>query len=171
MTIPKLFENSVKLYPNNTLVLEKDDSKKYQAITYTDIQKETHYFAKGLLNEGIEHGDRLALLSEGRSEWLISELGMLYIGAINVPLSVKLNELNDLAFRINHSECSQIIVSQRQLSKVREIKDAINRAKKRIPKSGTVRNPDVKVDTNSGEIYPKVPGGIGDSIGNIFDRN
>ncbi len=144
MTIPKLFENSVNTYPNNTLVLEKDKSKKYQVITYTDIQKETHNFAKGLLNVGIKHGDRLALLSEGRSEWLISELGMLYIGAINVPLSVKINELNDLAFRINHSECKQIVVSERQLSKVREIKSLLLSVEKVI----IINDSEIKLENN-----------------------
>jgi len=39
-----------------------------------------------------------------------------------------------------------------------------------LPK-GKERNPDVEVDLNTGEIYPKVPdGGIGDSIGNIYDH-
>ncbi|MCK5846720.1 MAG: AMP-binding protein [Bacteroidales bacterium] len=132
MTIPQLFENSVKAYPNNTLVLEKGVSKHYQPISYTRIQELVYNFAKGLSENGISFGDRLALLSEGRSEWLVSELGMLYIGAINVPLSVKINELKDLSFRINHSGCKQIVVSERQLSKVREIKKTLNDVKKII---------------------------------------
>ncbi len=125
MTIPQLFENSVTKFPNNTLVLEKDNSKKYKSLTYTEIQKRVYYFAKGLKENGIEHGDRIALLAEGRSEWLISELGMLYIGAIDVPLSVKINEPKDLTFRLNHSGCKQIVVSERQLKKIREIKSEL----------------------------------------------
>ena len=52
-----------------------------------------------------------------------------------------------------------------------EVKKKIHNAKnKGLPKSGPVKNPDVAVDTNTGEIYPKIPGGgYGDSIGNIFD--
>lgn len=121
MTIPQLFEKSVKQFPNNTLVLEKDSSKVYKPITYSEIQSSVYSFACGLLNIGIKHGDRLALLSEGRSEWLIAELGMLFTGAINVPLSIKINEPDDLAFRINHSECSIVVVSERQLEKIRNI--------------------------------------------------
>ena len=132
MTIPQLFENSVEKFPNNTLVLEKDKSRKYQPLTYLQIQDSVYNFAKGLKENGVEFGDRLALLSEGRSEWLISELGMLYIGAIDVPLSVKINELKDLSFRINHSECKYIVVSERQIKKVREIKSELKNLEKVI---------------------------------------
>jgi len=69
----------------------------------------------------VSKGDRIALLAEGRSEWLVSELSMLYLGVIDVPLSVKLNEPSELSFRIKHSGCKYIITSSRQLSKVREI--------------------------------------------------
>jgi hypothetical protein len=52
----------------------------------------------------------------------------------------------------------------------KQVKEAIHAAKKNLPKSGPVRNPDVEVDIKTGEIYPKIPGGgRGDSIGNIFD--
>jgi long-chain acyl-CoA synthetase len=46
---------------------------------------------------------------------------MLYLGAIDVPLSVKLNEPSELKFRIQHSGCRWIITSDRQLEKVRGV--------------------------------------------------
>lgn len=53
----------------------------------------------------------------------------------------------------------------------REINRAIERVKQTgLPRGGPIRNPDVRVDTTTGEVYPKLPGGgIGDSIGNLFD--
>jgi RHS repeat-associated protein len=53
-----------------------------------------------------------------------------------------------------------------------EVKKAIEKVKQGNKwRSGTKnRNPDVVVDTETGEVYPKIPsGGIGDSIGNIYD--
>ncbi len=52
------------------------------------------------------------------------------------------------------------------------IRDAIHKVKKNLPKSGPIKNPDVKVDLNTGEVYPIVKGSkaVGDSIGNIFDH-
>ena len=52
----------------------------------------------------------------------------------------------------------------------KEIRDAIHKAKRNLPKGGPVKNPDVVIDPKTGEVYPKAPdGSIGDSIGNIFD--
>ena len=75
----------------------------------------------GLCALGIERGDRVAILAEGCNNWIISELGLLYAGAISVPLSIKLEEANDLMFRLKHSDSKLIFVSKYQLKKVRAI--------------------------------------------------
>ena len=46
----------------------------------------------GLMALGMEKGDKIALLSESRSMWILAELGALYAGATDVPLSVNLNK-------------------------------------------------------------------------------
>ncbi len=51
-----------------------------------------------------------------------------------------------------------------------EIRDAIHRAKENLGRGGKIKNPDVMVDPESGDVRPKTPeGGLGDSIGNIGD--
>ena len=130
-TIPYLFEESVKKYNTNVFVWEKVN-RKYEGLKYSDIHKSVYDFSIGLMNLGLVKGERVALLAEGRSEWLISELSCLYLGVIDVPLSVKLNEPNELKFRINHSDCSWIITSERQLSKIRDIRSELKSVKKII---------------------------------------
>lgn len=120
LTIPQLFENSVKRYSANPLIYEKVNGN-YKEISYQEAQNKVYNFSCGLMNLGIEKEDRVALISEGRSEWLIAELAILYSGAIAVPLSTKINEHADLMFRIKHSGCRYIIVSGQQLDKVRKI--------------------------------------------------
>jgi long-chain acyl-CoA synthetase len=120
-TLIELFEASVRQYPNNTLLLEKQGSA-YRATTYTQTLEAVSTFAAGLMSLGIEKGDRIALIAEGRNDWVISELGILYAGAINVPLSVKLQEANDLTFRLNHSGARIAIVSATQAQKIRQIR-------------------------------------------------
>jgi len=119
-TMPMLFEESVKKFPNNVLMMEKQNGK-YVGTTYKEMQKLIHNFAGGLLKLGFKKGDRVALISEGRNDWVMSELGIVFIGAINVPISVKIEELNDLKFRLAHSGCKYIIVSKRQVEKIRKI--------------------------------------------------
>jgi long-chain acyl-CoA synthetase len=120
-TIPEMFEESVRKYPNNILMWEKKNNK-YEGITYREMQKLVYVFAAGLIKLGVHKGDRLALISEGRNYWVMSELGILYAGGVNVPISVKIDELNDLKFRLSHSECKIVIVSRSQIDKIRKIK-------------------------------------------------
>lgn len=146
-TIPALFEHSVQKYSENALVWEKQGGAEYRKITFSEIRKQVHYLAVGLMELGVRKGDRVALLAEGRSEWLISELAILYLGAIDVPLSIKINEPAELSFRIKHSECKWVIVSDRQLSKIRDIKYDIPKVTK------TIVFGDVKLRKEQNEIY------------------
>ena len=120
-TIPQLFETSVEKYGTNILLWEKR-GEKYQGTTYRKTRDMVHEFAAGLLGIGIQKGDRVALIAEGRNDWVVSELGILYAGAINVPLSVKLNEQSELKFRLSHSGCRMAIVSATQAPKVQQLK-------------------------------------------------
>lgn len=119
-TIPNLFEQSAQKYATNPLIYEKK-SGKYQPSSFEEVRQEVHNFANGLLKLGLKKGDKVLLLSEGRREWLVSELALLYIGAVVVPISIKLNEPSDLRFRLEHSESRFAIVSARQSEKVKEV--------------------------------------------------
>ena len=120
-TIPRLFEESVARFPNNVLMKEKRDAD-FKGETYREIHQRVLECAAALMEMGIQKGDRLALISEGRNDWVVMELAILYAGAVNVPLSVKIDELNDLRFRLAHSGCKMVIVSGTQLPKVRQLK-------------------------------------------------
>jgi long-chain acyl-CoA synthetase len=102
-TIIDLLENSVKKYPDNPYILEKKTDR-YEAMTYRETKEQVYKVAAGLLALGIKKGDRVALISESRIDWVISELGILHTGAICVPLSIMLKEGADLKFRLDHSE-------------------------------------------------------------------
>jgi|GEM_PF-3466238 len=119
-TIIQLFDECVTKYSNNPFLWEKKTDR-YEPFTYVQTKEQVYRFAAGLLQLGVKHNDKVALLSEGRNDWIIGELAILHTGAVNVPLSVKLEERNDLFFRLQHSESEYIIVSGRQLSKIRLI--------------------------------------------------
>ena len=127
-TLVDLFEESVRLYPNNTFLLEKTN-KKFEPTTYADVKTQVYRLGAGLQALGVQKGDSMALLSEGRNAWIIGELAMFYAGAMNVPLSIKLEESNDLLFRLVHGDVKYIMVSRTQLKKVRAIKDQLPNVK------------------------------------------
>ncbi|NUN70751.1 MAG: acyl--CoA ligase, partial [Bacteroidetes bacterium] len=121
-TIPHLFESSCSRYPHNILLREKRQDS-FIGSTYTEVRKRVYDCAGGFLSIGISKGDRIALIAEGRNDWVVAELGILYAGAINVPISVKLDELSDLKFRLLHSEARIVIVSGAHVHKVRAVKN------------------------------------------------
>ena len=136
-TLVDLFEESVRLYPDNTFLLEKTDKKKgFEPTTYKQVREQVYRLGAGLQAMGVKKGDNMALLSEGRNLWVIGELAMFYAGAVNVPLSIKLEESNDLTFRLLHGDVKYIMVSEQQLKKVRKIKEHIPAVEKIIILNG-----------------------------------
>lgn len=130
-TIIDLFEASVKRYPNNTFLLEKI-GKQFEPTTYTQVKEQVYRLGAGLQALGVKKGDNMALLSEGRNMWIVGELAMFYAGAVNVPLSIKLEERNDLMFRLIHGDVKFIMVSGYQLKKIRAIKSKLPELKQII---------------------------------------
>ncbi len=116
-TLPALFEDAVRRFASNVLVLEKQDGA-WQATTYAEMRALVHRCAAGFLALGLRKGDRVALISEGRREWPAAELGVLYAGGVDVPISVKIEELPELCFRLSHSGCRMAVVSGGQARKV-----------------------------------------------------
>ncbi len=139
-TIIELFETSVAKFPNNVYLWEKKDNK-YEGTTYRQTHDLVFRFAAGLVSLGLQKGDRVGLISEGRNAWIISELGILYAGGINVPLSVKLESGNELKFRLAHSGSKMIVVSRGHASKVEEIRNELPELEKVIYLDGK-NNPD-----------------------------
>ena len=105
-TIIDLFEASVAKYGTKTFLLEKKH-RKFEPTTYAETRVQALEVGAGLASIGIRPQERVALLAEGSNAWIISELGMFYAGAVSVPLSVKLEESNDLLFRLRHAGVSR----------------------------------------------------------------
>lgn len=129
--ITHLFEESVKRFRNNPYLLEKKEGR-YQPLSYNEVREIVLRFAAGLVKSGIKKGDRIAMISEGRNDWVIAELAILYAGAANVPLSIKLNEPSELEFRLKHSESRYVIASGSQLKKLRPLKSSLSALEKII---------------------------------------
>ena len=72
-TIVELFETSVAKFANNPYLWEKREGQ-FQPTTYQETREFVYRFGAGLLALGLQKGDRVGLISEGRNAWIISEL-------------------------------------------------------------------------------------------------
>ena len=122
LTIIEFVEKYVDRFSSNTFLWEKQDGR-WIPTTFEQTRSEAYRIGAGLMALGVQKGEKVALLSEGRNLWVLGELGILYAGAVNVPLSIKLEESNDLLFRLRHSDAKYIMVSGTQLPKIRKILD------------------------------------------------
>lgn len=143
-TIIDFVEQYTAKYGNETFLREKVDGV-WKETSFNTTREEAHILAAGFMSMGLEKGDKVALISEGRNYWIFSELGILYAGAVNVPLSFKLESDTDLTFRINHSDARFVIASQTQIDKIRRMIDRCPKVEKVI-----VMDP---IELKDGEIY------------------
>lgn len=130
-TLVDFFDEKSKEFADKPFLKEKKNGE-YQVMTYSEAHDLVLRYGAGWLSLGIKKGDKIALLCEGCNDWILGEMSMLYAGATNVPLSVKLTEAGDILFRINHSESRFVMVSQYQLEKIRKIKDKLGNIEKYI---------------------------------------
>ena len=143
-TIIDFVEQYTAKYGDETFLREKVDGV-WKETSFNTTREEAHILAAGFMSMGLEKGDKVALISEGRNYWIFSELGILYAGAVNVPLSFKLESDTDLTFRINHSDARFVIASQTQIDKIRRVIDKCPKVEKVI-----VMDP---IELKDGEIY------------------
>ena len=120
LTIIDFVEKYTHEYSELTFLREKVDGV-WTETSFRATREEAHKIGAGLVALGLKKGDKVSLLSQGRNLWITSELGILYAGGVNVPLSIKLTESTDLLFRIQHSESRYVVVSEQQLPKIRSI--------------------------------------------------
>ena len=120
LTIIDFVEKYTGMYPDKTFLREKVDGK-WEETSYAATHQEGKILGAGLMALGLGKGDKVSLISEGRNMWIFAELGILYAGAVNVPLSFKLESDHDLTFRINHSDSRFVMASESQIEKVRRV--------------------------------------------------
>ena len=119
-TIIDFVEKYTGIYGGDTFLREKSGDV-WTETSYDKTRTESRILAAGFISMGLKKGDKVSLISEGRNQWIFTELGILYAGGVNVPLSFKLESDNDLSFRINHSDSRFVVASESQIEKVRRV--------------------------------------------------
>lgn len=112
-TIPQLLRNLVDLYAgqNRPAVSYKDrDSKEWVDITWKNLERRVHALAGFLHKHGVRKGDRVAILSENRPEWAITDLASQILGSVSVSLYTSL-PADQVEYILKDSGAKMFIVS------------------------------------------------------------
>ena len=121
-TVLDQFLQSVERYPQHDCLLE-NLGQGYHALSYTEVHRRVVNLSAALIAQGIHRGDRVAILSENRLAWTLTDLAILHAGAIVVTLSTKLIENEDLLSRLQNSGAETIFVSASQRDRIMGLKD------------------------------------------------
>jgi long-chain acyl-CoA synthetase len=124
-TVPQLFRRLCKRYRgrNRTILRHKERGEGWIDITWEELEDRAQALAGYLHKTGIRKGDRVALLSENRPEWAISDLGTQLIGGANVSIYTSLPP-SKVAYILRDAEATACIVSVPvQRKKIEEIVD------------------------------------------------
>ncbi|MDA8566788.1 long-chain fatty acid--CoA ligase [Schleiferiaceae bacterium] len=117
-------------FPLEVMVSSKvgGEWKSYSTSEFIDAVNEA---SRGLLELGIKHGDKVALIAHNnRCEWNIMDHALLQIGAVDVPIYPTMTE-DDYEYIFNHSESIYCFVSNDELyDKVSNVLDKCPTLKK-----------------------------------------
>jgi long-chain acyl-CoA synthetase len=103
-------------------VMLQRQAQGWMAISATEVYRSVVGVARALESWGLQKGDRVAILSENRPEWTITDFAALALGAVTVPV-YSTQTAEQTAFLLNNCGARVIAVSSRkQLEKVLTIR-------------------------------------------------
>ncbi len=108
-TIGQLFLNTTKSYIKDDLMLHKKEGS-YVPISTEEFSNKIKYFSLGLRDLGFGATDKLAIFSETRPEWVMTDIANLCLGGITVPIYAYLVP-EQVKYIIDNSEAKIVVVS------------------------------------------------------------
>ncbi len=88
-TLTDLYLNLTEKYknsPKTAFAYKPSPKEAYKTVTWDTVKEDVTLVASYLLEQGVQKGDRVAILSENRYEWAVVDLAIQMTGAINVSL-------------------------------------------------------------------------------------
>lgn len=104
LILTQFLDRAVKLYGDKKAIINED-----QVYTYQELNDRVNQLSYGLKALGISKGDRVAYLAPNTLEMLEGFYGVFQLGAIMVPLNIRLTP-QDYLYILNHSESKVLFV-------------------------------------------------------------
>jgi long-chain acyl-CoA synthetase len=123
-SIPGMLKENARLYSERTAISYKRGDT-FLSLSYAQFYQRVLMLARGLLKAGVQPGDRVAIFSENRLGWAISDFGIQCIRGVTVPIYAT-NTGDQAAYVLNHSGAKIVFVSTKvQYEKLLAVRDQI----------------------------------------------
>ncbi len=122
-TIPKRIRNVAGAFPEYTALLSKDKEGDFQPITFRELYRRAQVIGCGLHTLNVAQKEHVGIIADNRKEWIITDLAILGIGAIDVPRGSDSTE-DEVRFILSHADCSLVFAENaKQADKILSHKD------------------------------------------------
>lgn len=108
-----LFKATALKFPDKRALGHKQNGL-YRWLTWSELSSTIDSVASAFLKKGLTAGDRIAILSENRPEWVITDLAAQSIGMVTVPIYTSLAPA-EIRYILNDSGCKALAVSNKEL--------------------------------------------------------
>lgn len=112
-TISDFYYYQLQHTPRTDAFTQKENGK-WQPLSIEAFVEKSKYFSLGLLQLGINKGDRIAIISNNRTEWHLTDLAAQQIGVVNVPIYPNITE-EDYVYILNDCGAKAVFVSNEEL--------------------------------------------------------
>ncbi len=124
-TLTELFFGAAERFRSRPAALVAKREGRWTPLSHTDLLERVQAVSLGLLELGITPGDRVAILSENRPEWAITDFACLTARCADVPVYATL-PAKQVEYILRDSGAVAVCVStQAQLAKLREVRSAL----------------------------------------------
>lgn len=112
-TIFDLFLYCTDRYRNNISHIYRSD-KEEQRVSYSKLLEDVLLLARAFKQRGVGRGDKVMLLSDNRYAWIVTDLAIMSLGAVNVPRGAD-TPSQELEYIITHSESTYLVIETPEL--------------------------------------------------------
>ena len=124
-TLPKMLKKTAGDFPEVAAQMTKDSSGTFQPILYRELLEASLDVGAAFLANGVTRGDLIGLISDNRKEWQQTSMGIMSIGAADVPRGCDAT-INDLETILSVTECEFVVAeNSAQIKKILSIKEKI----------------------------------------------
>ncbi len=126
VTLVEMYDRLMERFSRtDRCVLRYKSGGKYKTMAFAELDEHVTSVAAGLAAVGVHRGDRIALISENRPEWIITDFALMHLGAINVSIFPTLAQ-KQIQFILQNAGVTVAIVSNLlSMKKLLQIRDGI----------------------------------------------
>ncbi len=122
-TVADLAPLAAERHADLRAVTYKDASGQWVSKTYREVGDIVRRLALGLLELGIEKGDKVSILANTRPEWTYFDFAALSVGAVVVPI-YQTNSPDECQYVLENSDAKAVVVEDdEQLGKIDQVRD------------------------------------------------